>query len=265
MGNSQSSASAEGITWSDACSTCDNPCAHHTALGFEPRGGPLVGTVKPFGMHVVISSEKSDWPARIETESGSAAWHLQHNLNALEKALGKSVLVTYSELAPDQFGTLELLIFPDALRISAPGIDALPSAVAYLIGLRKASAGQTQAPVPVPDGITVVPLTKAYVFVCTHRRRNERCGMAGPPIIDAFRESLERRGIDDKVVVAGSSHFGGHKYAGVVIVYPSGDWYGRLRPCDVDVLVNEHIVHGRVLREHWRGRNGLTAPAKDLY
>jgi len=36
------------------------------------------------------------------------------------------------------------------------------------------------------------------------------------------------------------SHIGGHKYAGNVIVYPSGTWYGRVTPCHVPHLLLAH-------------------------
>lgn len=40
-----------------------------------------------------------------------------------------------------------------------------------------------------------------------------------------MRKALESKGVGpDEIAVRGSSHFGGHKYAGVLIIYPQGDW-----------------------------------------
>jgi (2Fe-2S) ferredoxin len=47
---------------------------------------------------------------------------------------------------------------------------------------------------------------------------------------------------------------GGHKYAGNVIVYPEGVWYGYVRPDDAVRLVEEHLVEGRILEDLHRGR-----------
>jgi (2Fe-2S) ferredoxin len=49
------------------------------------------------------------------------------------------------------------------------------------------------------------------------------------------------------------SHVGGHKFAGNVIIYPGGHWYGRVQPCDAKVIVEEHLMKQRVVKERWRG------------
>lgn len=39
-------------------------------------------------------------------------------------------------------------------------------------------------------------------------------------------KDLASRGVgEDQVALRGASHFGGHRYAGVLIIYPQGDWY----------------------------------------
>lgn len=44
-------------------------------------------------------------------------------------------------------------------------------------------------------------------------------------VIGEMEKALQARGIGpDEIAVRGSSHFGGHKYAGVLIIYPQGDW-----------------------------------------
>ena len=69
--------------------------------------------------------------------------------------------------------------------------------------------------------------------------------------------------------VAQISHIGGHKFAGNVIVYlppaltdDAGDphplaghgvWYGRVEPRHVEGLIQETIVGGNVVRDHFRG------------
>ena len=64
--------------------------------------------------------------------------------------------------------------------------------------------------------------------------------------------------------IASISHVGGHKYAGNVIVYlppehtnnplaGKGIWYGRVEPKHVEGIVEETILGGRVIIDHFRG------------
>jgi leucyl-tRNA synthetase len=73
---------------------------------------------------------------------------------------------------------------------------------------------------------------------------------------------MERKGIDGDVGLI--SHIGGHKYAGNVIMYvpPSmsgnalkgaGVWYGRIGPEQVEGVVEETFVKGRVVVDLLRG------------
>jgi hypothetical protein len=106
------------------------------------------------------------------------------------------------------------------------------------------------------------PITKPVVLICGHGGRDQRCGILGPILQSAFRTEFQRRGIEADV--AQISHIGGHKYAGNVIVYlpPSlegnalkgtGIWYGRVGPENVDGVVEETVVKGRVIVEFLRG------------
>ncbi|KAI0677141.1 Sucrase/ferredoxin-like-domain-containing protein [Trametes maxima] len=59
------------------------------------------------------------------------------------------------------------------------------------------------------------------------------------------------------------SHIGGHKYAGNVIINtPRGAsvWYGRVTPHEVDAIVKETIIGGRILPPLLRGGMSLSHP-----
>ena len=47
------------------------------------------------------------------------------------------------------------------------------------------------------------------IFVCTHARRDLRCGRLGPLIVDEFNRVIQEKRLQDKVEVWGTSHFGG--------------------------------------------------------
>jgi (2Fe-2S) ferredoxin len=46
-------------------------------------------------------------------------------------------------------------------------------------------------------------------------------------------------------------------FAGNVLVYPTGDWYGYVTPADVPRLV-ENVAERQIVADLWRGRMGLT-------
>lgn len=109
-----------------------------------------------------------------------------------------------------------------------------------------------------------------HVFVCSHRERDARCGLMGPRIYKSM--VTKTRDIGLPVQVHRTSHVGGHKYAGNVIIFRydqasgtyTGDWYGYVNDTtDVDKLIEQHIVGGNIVTELWRGRcalpEGMTA------
>jgi hypothetical protein len=61
----------------------------------------------------------------------------------------------------------------------------------------------------------------SFVFVCSHGSRDKRCGVCGPVLIKRFRDEIKALGLDGQVFVSASSHVGGHKYAGNVIIFSS--------------------------------------------
>jgi hypothetical protein len=123
------------------------------------------------------------------------------------------------------------------------------------------------------------------ILICGHGGRDMRCGLMGPVLEAEFQRALQRRGFTtdttashlvdglNRATIGLISHIGGHKYAGNVIIYippgmttssssPSplagkGIWYGRLEPKHVEGIVEETILHGRVVADHFRGGIGI--------
>lgn len=66
-------------------------------------------------------------------------------------------------------------------------------------------------------------------------------------ILDAFREAVTRHGLQAQVQVTGRGCFGLCRMAPNLYVEPDGVWYSRLTVDDVETIVTEHLLHGRVV------------------
>jgi hypothetical protein len=85
-----------------------------------------------------------------------------------------------------------------------------------------------------------------FVFVCSHRVRDARCGYCGPVLVEAIRKEVAAKlGGGGNVHVFACSHVGGHVYAGNVLVYSKhgGVCFGCVTPADVSVLVDFTAGH----------------------
>jgi hypothetical protein len=78
-------------------------------------------------------------------------------------------------------------------------------------------------------------MTGSYIFVCAHGKRDVRCGVCGPMLIDKLNEEIQLKGLKNQISVMACSHIGGHKYAGNLITFSPGPdgkimghWYGRI-------------------------------------
>ncbi|KAF1363984.1 hypothetical protein EJ07DRAFT_162514 [Lizonia empirigonia] len=201
-----------------------------------------------------------------------------------------NILITASSLpTTGPQGTTTALLFPSFTRLpciphTRPAFTAL--ATAYLAAPTPHPLHTTlpSHPKPLlrdPAAAALLPtperITTPTFLVCGHGGRDARCGALGPLLQDAFRRELARRGIMADVALV--SHVGGHKYAGNVIVYvpPGGAgaeaeaeagsvvegegsalagcgiWYGRVGVEQVEGVVEETLVRGRVVGELLRG------------
>mmetsp|Transcript_31952 Transcript_31952/g.52088 ORF Transcript_31952/g.52088 Transcript_31952/m.52088 type:complete len:197 (+) Transcript_31952:502-1092(+) len=141
-------------------------------------------------------------------------------------------------------GEGEVLVYPEALRYRLGGEADLDLFVREQLVARRPAAALRPSPIG----------WRRLILVCTHAARDKRCGRAGPQIIDKMREYLESKGIPEtEVCVRGSSHIGGHKHAGTLIVYPEGDWYGQISGRNAVQLLENYILAGKRWNKCWRG------------
>lgn len=64
----------------------------------------------------------------------------------------------------------------------------------------------------------------------------------------ALEDELKKRGIDKEVEVIRTGCFGLCALGPVVIVYPEGAFYSRVKVEDIPELVEEHLIKGRILK-----------------
>lgn len=134
-------------------------------------------------------------------------------------------------------------------------------------------------------GLEVHNVRDVVILICGHASRDERCGILGPLLHSEFKRQLTktgfrtdddarlstyRPGAEQKLTakVGLTSHIGGHKYAGNVIIYiplsftprktvspiaGKGLWYGRVEPKHVEGIIRETILGGRIIKDMLRG------------
>ena len=88
---------------------------------------------------------------------------------------------------------------------------------------------------------------RALFLVCTHGRRDVCCAERGRPLA----ETLSRTYPDETWE---STHIGGDRFAGNLLAFPHGLYFGRVRPGEA-VGVAGSYLEGRLALEHLRGRS----------
>ncbi|EDO16301.1 hypothetical protein Kpol_1053p39 [Vanderwaltozyma polyspora DSM 70294] len=95
---------------------------------------------------------------------------------------------------------------------------------------------------------------RAFVFICSHKTRDKRCGVTAPVIKRAFDKELQAHGLyrdnsdfrADGVNVSFTNHVGGHKFAANVLIYIKNSntlvWLGRVTPKHVPLIVDSLLL-----------------------
>jgi hypothetical protein len=147
------------------------------------------------------------------------------------------------------------------LFVKKPGRHAQAAARAFLAASRPGEERLLELELEQPDDLLAVELPAALagagkatrseeplVVVCTHGKRDRCCALHGRPLYDALRHEA------DSARVWQSTHVGGDRFAGNVVVLPHGLYYGRVEPADAAGLVAAH-ADGRIDLARYRGRS----------
>ena len=107
---------------------------------------------------------------------------------------------------------------------------------------------------------------RAHVLVCG----GTGCSSSGSAtLIERFEEKIKENGLDKEVKVIRTGCFGLCEAGPVVIVYPDGTFYSRVKPENVDEIVTEHLLKGRkvehlVYTDHATHEQDATKALEDI-
>jgi hypothetical protein len=113
------------------------------------------------------------------------------------------------------------------------------------VDIAGALAGERSAAVPV----------ERLLVVCTHGKRDRCCALHGRPLYETLR-----RGPDGDAVWQ-STHVGGDRFAGNLVVLPDGLYFGRMTPAAAGPVLEE-LRAGRLALERYRGRAAYGFPVQ---
>ncbi|CAG8501463.1 1602_t:CDS:2 [Paraglomus occultum] len=273
----------------DPCYSCPDPCSLHAQyprfLRID-RDSPLEGTVKPYIKHVAISTGKEDWSKHIEDAEGLASTISKLTKGELNKSKSKKtspdstnnnqsdqqarspdskrkprIIITNCSRKSnsDIFSTTQdVMLFPEYVLIRNLSVkQANRFFQSYLsVNTQPAEVDENAESIISSEKIT----NKAIIFICSHGRRDKRCGITAPLLRNEFEKVLKEKKLDvqsrsDGVAVYMSSHVGGHKFAGNIIIYRDGQgiWYGRVSPCHCKAIIEKTVIEGKVIKDLYRG------------
>ncbi|VFQ67991.1 unnamed protein product [Cuscuta campestris] len=241
------------------------PVSDEVKFGFqrsEMYKSNLAGTVEPpYDRHLFLAYQSHEtWPSRVEdSESDLLPKLLSSAIKARRDDIKYKTRLTICEVGDGMdISEGDVLIFPEMVKYRGLKESEVDGFVEDVLVMGKPWASGLQE-----------SLHGAYVFVCAHSKRDMRCGVCGPVLIEKFKEEIEVKGLNEQVSVAACSHIGGHKYAGNVIIFSevegkvAGHWYGYVTPNDVCALLDQHIGEGIIIEPLWRGQMGAHAQNGD--
>ncbi|KAF9281102.1 hypothetical protein BGZ68_006842 [Mortierella alpina] len=307
------------------CHGCETPCAdedhpHYPSYLKINQDKPLLYSVKPYTRHVLISTGQDDWPAHIDDDKDSLAYHLsraidegQRKIRDSGKTPAKILLTNSSRKAENWEGPgWQVIVLPDHIVVNnvtpeqcSDFFDAFLTQEVGQSNLRSAlnhgseddskksdgngeaagevviagagaragphagggagvglGAGLQQRSIHVGNTTFVAHRwqPKAAVMLCSHKKRDKRCGVTAPILRRELTRVLRSKDLlgdgEGDVELWLVSHIGGHKFAGNVIVHRSEGmavWYGRVEPCHSQAIVEATIERGEVIRDLYRG------------
>ncbi|KAJ5119813.1 hypothetical protein N7448_010482 [Penicillium atrosanguineum] len=231
---------------------------------------PLYGHIKEFHSHVLVATGRSDWKEKVGQEKGSL-------MEAFDEGSAKSrlgrIMVSASNIQPldhsgDNSTPTTVLILPAFTFVDSVSQADVPDLVNRYIDNYDEKIDKS---IVTPDaGMNARPCELDYVvLLCSHRRRDARCGITAPLIKRELERHLRPLGLDRDaddsrpggVGIFFVSHVGGHKFSANVLVYRKKNqqmiWLARVKPEHCEGLVKYTILEGKVVHPESQLRGGF--------
>ncbi|KAJ5885244.1 hypothetical protein N7495_009754 [Penicillium taxi] len=253
----------------DCLKDCADCTAHYPSNIKIESSTQLYGRVKEFHSHVLIATGRSDWKQNVEWEKGSL-------MEAFDRSSAKSergrFMVSASNIQPPDHPVSEpdsptsALILPSFTYVDNVTQTDVPDLVKRYIDNHDEAGNEDVT----STGMTVRPCELDYVILlCSHKRRDARCGITAPLIKRELERHLRPLGLqrdsDDSrpggVGVFFVSHVGGHKFSANVLIYRKKEqqmiWLARVQPGHCEGLVKYTLLQGKVVDPETQLRGGF--------
>ena len=93
---------------------------------------------------------------------------------------------------------------------------------------------------------------KKHIFICTNTRPPEQpkgsCGLKGSEELrDKFKKRIAELGLNKIVRVNSAGCLDACEYGISIVIYPEAIWYGNVSEKDIEKIIDEHLVKGKVV------------------
>ncbi|CAG7925161.1 unnamed protein product [Penicillium olsonii] len=228
------------------------------------------GLINEFHCHVLVATGQSDWKEKPDKESGG----LMEAFGSAKSEKGP-MMVSASNMNPPGDPVTEgssettVLILPSFTYVDSVKQSDVPELIKKYIDHPIDQIQDSASPSP---GVSMSsrPCELDYVvLLCSHRRRDARCGITAPLIKRELERHLRPLGLDRDmddsrtggVGIFFVSHVGGHKFAANVLIYRKKDqqmiWLGRVRPEHCEGIVKYTVLQGKVVHPETQLRGGF--------
>lgn len=272
----------KGFSNSDCSFDCSSCSSKFPASVSIEEKDQLWNSTKEYGLHIVVASGKTDWLHDACLVSGTVGNAVSNwadtskdkfpelgtssNIKVSMSSLGSTELDTNDKYIEQRKGDILILPFFIWIKnVSASEVGSLLDlAVPKLLEYRD----KKTVPPPVfkdfPGVKVQVDNFQSYIFLCSHKTRDKRCGITAPLMkremeiylrdLRLYRDCCDDR--PDGIKVAFINHVGGHKYVANVLMYSKTGkniWLARCRPQNVRPIIDECILaDGKVWPENVR-------------
>lgn len=91
-----------------------------------------------------------------------------------------------------------------------------------------------------------------HIFICANQKAEGKvcCGQErGLELVAEFRRVLRDKGLQGKVRAQRAGCIDACDFGPSVVIYPGGEYYGHLKPENVETIIEQHIIGGKAVEE----------------